>query len=93
MLKDKTYLLVYMFWMKLILVELFPFICLSVLNTSLILITKRSSRAQPRSHQASKKEESMNRILVIIVLLYVICQSFKLVPDFYEVYACYGSKE
>ena len=30
----------------------------------------------------------MSRILVLIVILFIICQSIKLIPDMYEVYNC-----
>ena len=30
----------------------------------------------------------MSRILVLIVILFVICQSIKLIPDMFEVYNC-----
>ena len=35
----------------------------------------------------------MTRILIMIVILFIICQSIKLVPDVYEVYSCYGDPE
>jgi hypothetical protein len=70
--------------------------------------TRKSSKAQPRSLKASKKvkeelypivinnlasqEAGMTRVLIIIVILFIICQSIKLIPDFYEVYKCYDSK-
>ena len=35
----------------------------------------------------------MTKILLIIVILFIISQSIKLVPDVYEVYRCYGHPE
>ena len=35
----------------------------------------------------------MTRILIMIVILFIICQSIKLVPDVYEVYSCYDHPE
>ena len=34
------------------------------------------------------QEASMTRILITIVILFIICQGIKLVPDMYEVYKC-----
>ena len=31
----------------------------------------------------------MARILAAVVILFIFCQSLKLVPDIYEVYFCY----
>ena len=39
-LKDPTYLVVYMFWTKLILVELGPYITIAILNTALVTFIK-----------------------------------------------------
>ena len=36
--QDPTYLVIYMFWMKIILVELGPYISISGLNTALIIL-------------------------------------------------------
>ena len=30
----------------------------------------------------------MVQVLLLIVVLFIICQSFKIIPDLYEVYAC-----
>ena len=38
------------------------------------------------------QEASMTKILIIIVILFIICQSIKLIPDIYEVYSCYGNE-
>ena len=129
--QNSTYLVVYMFWTKLILVELGPYISIAFLNNALviflnisnasialiaqILTTRKSSRANPRSAEAERRvnriewyqkiswqhkrlrqivqEASMTRILIMIVILFIICQSIKLVPDVYEVYSCYGHPE
>ncbi len=37
---------------------------------------------------ANCQEENMNRVLILVVLLFILCQSVKLVPDMYEVYRC-----
>ena len=49
---------------------------------------KESARNQPRSQKANRREASMSRILVLIVILFIICQSIKLIPDMFEVYNC-----
>jgi hypothetical protein len=36
----------------------------------------------------SSKEMHMVQVLLLIVVLFIICQSFKIIPDLYEVYAC-----
>ena len=41
--------------------------------------------------EALIQEASMTRVLILIVILFIICQSIKLIPDFYEVYQCYNS--
>ena len=53
-----------------------------------LLRAKESSQSQPRSQKASRREASMSRILVLIVIMFIICQSIKLVPDMVEVYEC-----
>ena len=35
----------------------------------------------------------MTTILLMIVILFIISQSIKLIPDVYEVYSCYGHPE
>ena len=40
------------------------------------------------SHQ--KKEKNMAKVLVCIVILFLICQSLKIIPDIYEAVVCRG---
>jgi hypothetical protein len=35
----------------------------------------------------------MVQVLLLIVVLFIICQSFKIIPDLYEVYACTVGKK
>ncbi|XP_023332149.1 FMRFamide receptor [Eurytemora carolleeae] len=84
---NTTYLTIH-FWSKLVLVELGPYVLLTTLNIIIIIRARQSSQIQPRSAQASKKELQMVQILLLIVIMFVICQSFKIIPDLYEVFQC-----
>lgn len=98
-----------MFWTKLILVELGPCVTIAILNTALVIYTRKSAQIHPRSEVAARRvriiyklsfdqeivyqEANMTMILFMIVILFFISQGIKLIPDVYEVYSCYGHPE
>lgn len=50
------------------------------------------SRAQSLVLETQKKELNMVAVLVCIVVLFIFCQSFKIVPDIYEAVTCHTFK-
>ncbi|XP_071746298.1 FMRFamide receptor-like [Lepeophtheirus salmonis] len=85
----------YIFWSKFLLIEFIPYIILIVLNTSIMKTTHRAMVDRQRlgvqinqSQQLSKDEAQMSKILLTIVVVFVSCQSLKIIPDLYEVLTC-----
>ena len=45
-----------------------------------------------QSLETQRKEQNMALVLVCIVVMFIVCQSVKIVPDIYEALACDHSK-
>ncbi|XP_023324910.1 FMRFamide receptor [Eurytemora carolleeae] len=88
------YVKVYILWFKLVLVELIPYILMAVLNTVIIIYAKKSSSqfSGEQRNNTARQESRMVTVLVLVVFLFIITQSFKLVPDIVEVVLCATGK-
>ena len=52
-----------------------------------------ATAGRPKSVDMQKKEFNMALVLVCIVVMFIFCQSIKIIPDFYEALACDYSKQ
>ena len=112
---DPYYAEIYVFWSKVIFMELLPYALIVSLNASIIyqlyktgqFREKHSTIQQPseemrildgkkpeanRNQKRIQLERDMAITLVAISLMFVICQSIKLVVDIYELTVCDFSK-
>ena len=112
---DPYYATIYVFWSKVIFMELLPYALIISLNASIIyqlyktgqFREKHSTIQQPseelrilddkkpeanRNQKRKQLERDMAITLVAISLMFVICQSIKLVVDVYELIVCDFSK-
>ena len=108
---DPYYATIYVFWSKVIFMELFPYALIISLNASIIyqlyktgrFREKHSTIQQPyeeeriwddkkpednRNQKRKQLERDMAITLVAISLMFVICQSMKLIVDVYELTVC-----
>ena len=108
---DPYYATIYVFWSKVIFMELLPYALIISLNASIIyqlyktgqFREKHSTIQQPseemrildgkkpeanRNQKRIQLERDMAITLVAISLMFVICQSIKLVVDIYELTVC-----
>ena len=108
---DPYYAIIYVFWSKVIFMELLPYALIISLNACIIyqlyktgqFREKHSTIQQPceeeriwddkkpeanRNQKRKQLERDMGITLVAISLMFVICQSIKLVVDIYELSVC-----
>ena len=68
------------------------FFFLSRIRKAMALQKEMATMARPQSLEMQKKEFNMALVLVCIVVMFIFCQSIKIIPDFYEALACDYSK-
>jgi len=85
---NSLYVQIYVVWMKLFIIELIPYITILVLNTIMIINIRSSAKKQQEMtlqiRENTKKETNMALVLVCIVIVFIVCQSIKIVPDLWE---------
>ena len=101
--QNPLYITLYVFWSKLILVELIPYISIVIMNVVIIAKLYRSNlyrrsfyrndsqentNATRNCQQNVGDEKSLSLILVTMSGLFVFCQSIKIIPDMYELFEC-----
>lgn len=90
--RDKLYIQIYVVWMKLFIIELIPYVLVLVLNTIMIVKIRSSAKAQQemtqQTRENNKRETNMALVLVCIVIMFIVCQSIKIVPDLWEALVC-----
>ena len=90
------YVTYYIFWSKFILVEVIPYMTIMILNLRIIGKIWKSSRFRrrfvetedPEMTSRQKREANLGLVLIAISVIFIFCQSFKIVPDVYEVATC-----
>ena len=55
---------------------------------SALRVQKQLTTNRPQSLEAQRKELNMALVLICIVVLFILCQSVKIVPDVYEALVC-----
>ena len=105
--QNPLYITLYVFWSKLILVELIPYISIVIMNVVIIVKLYRSNRyrksfyrndslentnATRNCQQNVGDEKSLSLILITMSGLFVFCQSIKIIPDMYELFECRANK-
>ena len=59
---------------------------------SALRVQKQLTTNRPQSVEAQRKELNMALVLICIVVLFILCQSVKIVPDVYEALVCRRQK-
>ena len=97
---NPIYITYYIFWSKFIFVEVIPYFTIMVLNSRIIGKIWKSSRFRrrfvenpedpenPEMTSRQKREANLGVVLIAISVIFIVCQSFKIVPDVYEVAYC-----
>ncbi|XP_059086961.1 uncharacterized protein LOC131883495 [Tigriopus californicus] len=92
--RNPYYSLLYIFWAKFLLVEMIPYVIMIGLNILIFrrvkqLVKMRSEVGiEPASGAVHQDEIDLAVILLAIVCIFIFCQSFKIIPDIYEVCTC-----
>ena len=103
--QNQLYISLYVFWSKLILVELIPYTLIIFMNAFMIFkvsksgqfrqtFGRKSSRSNiledesPNNEQTNSDDKNLTVVLVAMSVLFVVCQSLKIIPDLYEIFAC-----
>lgn len=92
--RNPYYALLYIFWAKFLLVEMLPYVIMIGLNILIFrrvkqLVKMRSEVGiEPASGAVHQDEIDLAVILLAIVCIFIFCQSFKIIPDIYEVCTC-----
>ena len=66
---------------------------ISALIIHTILILENGNLNEESSTNIQQDEINLARTLIVVVLVFLICQSVKLIPDVYEVVACPGDPQ
>jgi len=102
---NTIYIQVYVVWMKFIFVEMFPYIIIIVLNALIILRIRKavkerqsmtvemSAEVNEATHGQQKKDKNMAIVLICIVVMFILCQSLKIIPDIFEAFFCDHSND
>ncbi|XP_040568874.1 FMRFamide receptor [Lepeophtheirus salmonis] len=90
--RNPIYIIIYLFWSKFLLVEFLPYIVLIVLNYKIWKRVKTLSRLRNESGirpgPIQEDELYVVKLLSTVVSVFIFCQSFKIIPDIYEVLTC-----
>ena len=82
---DPAYTRDYILLANFIVMAFIPFLILTVINSMLYQTITRSTAANKRSNNRQKRDQNIAMILVGIVVVFVICNIFRIVINLYEV--------
>ncbi|XP_059087497.1 FMRFamide receptor-like [Tigriopus californicus] len=96
---NPIYVTYYIFWSKFILIEVIPYFIILVLNSLIIGKIWKSTQFRkrfvnceneidPDMTSRQKREANLGVVLISISILFILCQSVKIIPDMYEVAFC-----
>jgi len=96
------YIQIYILWMKLLIIEIIPYFVIVILNSCMACRIMKSAKARrimtnssvsQNTTDTSRTDVKQAITLMWISVLYVVCQSPKIVPDFYEALYCKYSSD
>ena len=82
---DPAYTRDYILLANFIVMAFIPFLILTVINSMLYQTITRSTAANKRSNNRQKRDQNIAMILVGIVVVFVICNIFRIIINLYEV--------
>jgi len=88
----------YVVWMKFVLIEVVPYFAILFFNIVIFLEVQKSANQRRESYLTTNEDPTQNEVrkasvLIWISVFFVVCQSVKIIPDFYEVFYCNHEKE
>ena len=82
---DPGYTRDYILLANFIVMAFIPFLILTVINTMLYQTITKSTAANKRSSNRQRRDQNIAMILVGIVVVFVICNIFRIIINLYEV--------
>lgn len=84
--RTDTYVVVYIHWMYLIVMYFVPFSALAVLNACIVRQVRRAQAERARLSRGQRRELSLATMLLVVVLVFFLCNLLPLVTNAFEVF-------
>ncbi|KAL1131579.1 hypothetical protein AAG570_011193 [Ranatra chinensis] len=85
---NQVYISLYIHWLYLLFIYFLPFSCLAILNSAIYRQVRRANKERQRLSRLQKKEIGLATMLLIVVVVFVLCNVLALVTNVLE--AFYG---
>nr|ALM88335.1 FMRFamide receptor [Chilo suppressalis] len=84
--RTESYIAVYIHWMYLIVMYIVPFTALAVLNACIVKQVRRAQAERARLSRVQRREISLATMLLVVVLVFFLCNILPLVTNSCEVF-------
>ncbi|XP_053601374.1 FMRFamide receptor [Plodia interpunctella] len=84
--RTASYVAIYIHWMYLIVMYIVPFSALAVLNACIVLQVRRAQAERARLSRVQRREISLATMLLVVVLVFFLCNLLPLVTNSFEVF-------
>lgn len=85
-LRSALYVTVYVHWLYLVVMYVIPFGALAVLNARIVRQVRRAQRERARLSRVQRRELSLATVLVVVVLVFFVCNVLPLVTNACEAF-------